>query len=200
MESSKPSHLKAELRQQLLKQRLAIDPQVWRVQSDRLCQQLQASPLFAEAKTILAYWSFRQEPDLSALIHAASDRVWGFPRCVGRSLSWHQWSVQSEFPLQTGAYGITEPHPDSPLLDFEQVDLILVPAIACDWRGYRLGYGGGFYDRLLSQPAWAAKPTIGILFESARLPQLPIDPWDQPLHAVCTEAGFFASALAPTVQ
>jgi 5-formyltetrahydrofolate cyclo-ligase len=73
------------------------------------------------------------------------------------------------------------------------VDLILVPAIACDVQGYRLGYGGGFYDRLLSTPAWRAKPTIGIVFEFARLPQLPVDPWDRPLQGICTESGLFLS-------
>lgn len=163
----------------------------WRAKSDRLCLQLQIAPLLTEAKTILAYFSFRQEPDLTPLITQASDRVWGFPRCVGKSLIWHVWSPTSSLPLQSGGYGIQEPHPDCPTLEADQVDLILVPAVACDRQGYRLGYGGGFYDRLLSDPAWASKPTIGIVFDFAHLPQLPTDAWDQPLTAVCTEAGLF---------
>jgi len=72
-----------------------------------------------------------------------------------------------------------------------QVDLLLVPAVACDRRGYRLGYGGGFYDRLLSQPEWQQKPAIGIIFDFARLPTLPFDPWDQPLTSICTEIDLF---------
>ena len=91
--------------------------------------------------------------------------------------------------LQRGAYGIPEPHPTAPTLEPAQVDLILVPCVACDFRGYRLGYGGGFYDRLLSSGEWASKPTIGIVFEFAYLPQLPIDPWDKMLQSVCTETG-----------
>jgi 5-formyltetrahydrofolate cyclo-ligase len=86
-----------------------------------------------------------------------------------------------------GAYGILEPHPQAPTLSPSEVDLILVPAVACDLQGYRLGYGGGFYDRMLSNPAWAKLPTIGIVFDFAHLAQLPKDPWDQPLHHVCTE-------------
>lgn len=183
---------KPELRRILLQQRRTLIPEVWRTCSDRLCENLQTAALFQEAKTILAYFSIRQEPDLTPLIQQAGDRVWGFPRCVGKSLVWHAWSTSSILPLQAGAYGISEPHPDSPTLEAAQVDLVLVPAVACDRQGYRLGYGGGFYDRLLSDPAWAAKPTIGIVFEFARLPQLPIDAWDQPLTAVCTEAGLFA--------
>jgi 5-formyltetrahydrofolate cyclo-ligase len=162
----------------------------WQAQSDRLCTHLQTATLFTQAKTILAYFSFRQEPNLMPLMNQSSDRIWGFPRCVGKSLVWHVWSPDS-LPLQIGAYGIREPHPDCPTLEADQVDLILVPAVACDRQGYRLGYGGGFYDRLLSAPSWAAKPTIGIVFEFAHLPQLPVDSWDQPLSAVCTEAGLF---------
>ncbi|MGB3561143.1 MAG: 5-formyltetrahydrofolate cyclo-ligase, partial [Geitlerinemataceae cyanobacterium] len=94
-------------------------------------------------------------------------------------------------PLQSGAYGILEPHRDLPQIVPESVDLILVPAVACDDRGYRLGYGGGFYDRLFSLPQWAAKPSIAIVFEFARVANVPIDSWDLPLNAICTEAGYF---------
>lgn len=106
---------------------------------------------------------------------------------MSKSLLWHSWKPGE--PLQRGAYGIFEPHPDAPRLEPSEVDLILVPSVACDYRGYRLGYGGGFYDRMLSSPEWASKPTIGIVFEFAYLPQLPVDEWDKPLQGVCTETG-----------
>ena len=180
---------KIDLRRSLLKTRRALPPEIWREQSDRLCAHLQNSPQFIQAHTILAYTSFRQEPDLNPLI-LDSSKCWGLPRCVGKSLAWHVWSSISR-PLQSGAYGILEPHTDEPTLDVATVDLILVPAVGGDRQGYRLGYGGGFYDRLLSDPNWAAKPTIGILFDFALLPHLPLDPWDRPLHGICTEAGLF---------
>ena len=181
---------KAKLRRSLLQQRQALTPQEWRQKSDRLCTHLQSSPRFTTAKTILAYFSFRQEPDLSPLFTSGISEFspnWGFPRCVGNHLVWHSWQPGNS--LQTGAYGINEPHPNAPTLSPEVVDLILVPAVACDSRGYRLGYGGGYYDRLLAAPEWSSKPTIGIVFEFADVPQLPIESWDKPLGAVCTEAG-----------
>ncbi|MCS6813677.1 MAG: 5-formyltetrahydrofolate cyclo-ligase [Cyanobacteria bacterium] len=184
---------KAALRRTLLQQRQTLSIAEWRDRSDCICAHLQTIPLVRQAGTILAYFSSRQEPDLSPLVMATSQtnihtaKRWGFPRCVGRALQWHQW--QPGDPLHTGAYGILEPLETAPQLSVVEVDLLLIPAIACDFRGYRLGYGGGFYDRLLSNPAWAAKPAIGITFAFAYLPQLPVDPWDRPLTAVCTDSG-----------
>ncbi|MBW4632527.1 MAG: 5-formyltetrahydrofolate cyclo-ligase [Iphinoe sp. HA4291-MV1] len=175
---------KTELRKSLLKTRQSMSTQEWREKSDRICQNLLTSPQFNQAKTILAYFSFRQEPDLSPLF-TDTCRRWGFPRCVGQSLYWHFWTHQDT--LITGAYGICEPHPDAPTIASAEVDLILVPCIACDYQGYRLGYGGGYYDRMLSSPEWTNKPTIGIVFEFAYLPEIPIETWDKPLQGVCTE-------------
>jgi 5-formyltetrahydrofolate cyclo-ligase len=90
--------------------------------------------------------------------------------------------------LVSGKYGITEPHPDADRIDPEQVDLIIIPCVGCDRQKYRLGYGGGYYDRLLSSPEWSNIPTMGIAFDFAYLPQLPIESWDQPLDSVVTDA------------
>lgn len=177
---------KAELRRLLLQQRQAMSKEQWREKSTRLCQHLARLPVFTSAKTVLAYFSFRQEPDVSCLF--TSDRQWGFPRCVDASLVWHSWEFNQA--LQKNAYGILEPLSSAPILLPEMVDLIVVPAVACDARGYRLGYGGGYYDRLLSSPLWAAKPTVGVIFDEAFLPQLPANFWDKQLSAICTESGF----------
>lgn len=174
---------KAQLRRSLIKTRQSMLAEEWRQKSDRISSHLQSSPLFTQANTILGYFSFRQEPDLSILFD--DDRQWGFPRCVGNSLSWHLWKPGE--PLQKGAYGIFEPHPDLPTIKANEVDLILVPSVACDVRGYRLGYGGGYYDRLLSSPDWQSKPTIGIVFEYAYLLEIPVEQWDIQLAGVCTE-------------
>ena len=177
---------KVTLRRSLLNTRQTLSSDEWREKSDCLCTCLQQSALFQQAATILAYISFRNEPDLSPLFQLEGYR-WGFPRCVGRNMEWHTWSPNGDRPLQKGAFGISEPHPDAPKLFAKDVDLILVPAVACDRQGYRLGYGGGFYDRLFSDAEWHSKPTVGIVFSDALFESLPIDPWDRPLQAICTD-------------
>ena len=182
---------KVELRRSLLRARQGMHPDQWREKSDRLCHHVQQWQPFQEARTVLAFFSARQEPDLMPLFHLP--KRWAFPRCEDQAMIWHEWSPRSRYPLQTGSFGISEPHPLSPTITPQQVDVILVPAIACDVRGYRLGYGGGYYDRMLSNPLWSGIPTVGIVFELARLPQLPHAPWDRRLGNICTEVGVFPS-------
>jgi len=184
---------KRKLRRSLLRQRRSLSVSQWREKSDRLCENLRSSPAYQNSRTVLAYFSFRQEPDLDPLFHGDKARVWGFPRCVETALVWHQWRTGD--PLDKGMYGIREPQAIAPILAPEMVDLILVPAVACDRAGYRLGYGGGFYDRLLSSPAWQGKMTIAIVFDFAVLPSLPVEPWDIQMKAVCTETGFYPLPL-----
>jgi 5-formyltetrahydrofolate cyclo-ligase len=175
---------KTVLRRQLLQQRLALPSEVWQQQSEQVCIQLQKCVQFQQAQTILTYCSHRQEPDLSYLL-ARTDRQWGLPRCMGKDLFWHRWEPQQ--PLVTGAYGILEPRADLPLLEAAEVDLMLVPCVGIDRSGYRLGYGGGYYDRLRANPLWRNVPTIGIVFDFGYVDVLPIEPWDLPLDGVCTE-------------
>jgi 5-formyltetrahydrofolate cyclo-ligase len=177
---------KQQLRQQIFRQRLSLSSEERQTKSMKIADRLQNHFLFARSTTILAYFSFRGEPDLSCLFLNNSEIEWGFPRCKGKSLTWHYW--QSGDLLVPGKYGILEPHLDSTKIEPSSVDLILVPSVACDRQKYRLGYGGGYYDRLLKSPEWSQIPTIGIVFDFAYLTQLPTDSWDIQLNCICTES------------
>lgn len=178
---------KNQLRKQLLKQRNQLSLSEWQSKSEQICQNLKKQDTFIKSKTVLAYFSFRQEPNISSLF---TTKKWGFPRCINNSLTWHFWQLPQ--PLKTNKYGILEPLANTLQIEPQQVDLILVPTVACDYRGYRLGYGGGYYDRLLSSSLWLNIPTVGIVFDSAFLPQLPVEPWDTKLNYICTESLFKA--------
>lgn len=186
----------------MLKQRLALSVDEWRSKSDRISQTLRNDPTFRSAQTVLAYFSTRQEPDLSNLWtdlwtdlwteigKTTQSQIFGFPLCEDNNLLWRQWRLGE--PLVTGKFGIQEPDRRADIILPEQVDLMLVPCVGCDRAGYRCGYGGGFYDRLLAQPEWRSVRTIGIVFDFAVIEEMTIDPWDQPLDRICHDQGFLS--------
>ena len=106
------------------------------------------------------------------------------PRVDGQDLRWHPTTT---LPVATSTYGIREPAVDSPE-HTGPVDLWLLPAVGMDERGFRLGQGGGFYDRTL-----AGKPglRVAVVFECQRVDLVPTEPHDQSVHAVVTEAGWW---------
>lgn len=177
---------KSALRREILHQRQSLSTKEWQRKSSFICDRLKENALFRDAQTILAYFSFRQEVDLTPLF--SLNKYWGFPCCVGKSLVWYSWQPGDE--LHLGKYGIKEPLSTASIIIPATADLILVPTVACDQQGYRLGYGGGFYDRLLSSASGSNITTIGITFDFTYLTQLPIDPWDVKLNFICTETKF----------
>ncbi|MGB8701185.1 MAG: 5-formyltetrahydrofolate cyclo-ligase [Thermosynechococcaceae cyanobacterium] len=190
MATTRPTDKKT-LRQTLLRERHALTEVDWQIKSHQLCQHLRQSDWFQSAQTVLVYKTVRREPDLSSLWqNHPTSRRWGLPRCDGSQLIWHRWNPQDPNQLQPGAYGILEPMSTLSTIAPAEVDLMLVPAVACDRQGFRLGYGGGFYDRLLSQPSWAVVRTVGIVFAFGLVKGWEPDPWDRPMQAVCTEQGF----------
>lgn len=176
---------KKQLRQALLAQRRQIPNEIWQQKSQALCDRIANWQIFQQAQNILAFMSFRQEPDLNSLWQRFPDKTWGFSRCVEKDLIWHQVAIADfESNMRSGAFGILEPRQELPLMDLDNIDLILIPAVACDRRGYRLGYGGGFYDR------WLPNSTgfkAGIIFDDFYIDAIPKDIWDVPLDAVITE-------------
>ncbi|MBF2098564.1 MAG: 5-formyltetrahydrofolate cyclo-ligase [Gloeomargaritaceae cyanobacterium C42_A2020_066] len=178
---------KTAFRQAALQERMALSAGRYTRLSAQLCAHLAADPLWSWVQTVLAFCPVQGEPSLAALYPRIGVPTWGFPRCQGRDLTWHCTSPAG--PWQRGPCDIPEPLAAAPQLHPAQIDLMLVPCLACDDQGYRLGYGGGYYDRLLSQPEWQQVPTLGILWAAGRVAQLPRDPWDQPLWGCCTEAG-----------
>lgn len=178
---------KAQLRQALLQQRRQLPEHQWQRQSLQICKNLRRSPIFQQAKTIGAYFSTHNEPDLASLWPLVE--CWGFPRCVEKNLVWHPWQYGES--LTTGAYGIAVPTDQTRILEPLDVDLLLIPCVAGDRQGYRLGYGGGYYDRLLQNAAWQAIPRLGVVFETGLMENLPHDAWDIPLQGMVTEKELF---------
>jgi 5-formyltetrahydrofolate cyclo-ligase len=172
---------KAQWRTQCLTQRQQLSAQSIQIRSLALCSHL-ATVLTNHNQVVLAYRAFRQEPDLRTLFETVPC-TWAIPRTVDRALVWHRYDPER---LTIGKFGIQEPQPDCPAIAPSEAALVLVPALGCDHQGFRLGYGGGYYDRFLAR---YSLPTLGICFSEFVFPELPRDAWDQPLGGIVTELG-----------
>jgi 5-formyltetrahydrofolate cyclo-ligase len=103
----------------------------------------------------------------------------------GQPLVMRAWSFGT--PLVSGVWGIREPPADAPEL---YPDILIVPLLAFDRRGYRLGYGGGYYDRTIARLRTMKPVTaVGIAFSAQQIEDVPITPRDERLDLVLTEAG-----------
>jgi 5-formyltetrahydrofolate cyclo-ligase len=177
---------KAELRRDWVTRRRSIVPQDHATKSQALCQQLQQHPGFQTPDAVvLSYFSIRQEPDLLPLMEQMPQVRWGFPRIEGEALAWHEWSLGQ--PLDRGPFNIPEPPRANPRLTPDCVTLMLVPCVGADRQGFRLGYGGGYYDRLLAEAHWQNVVTVGIVFEAFVIDRLPTEPWDRALLWICSD-------------
>ncbi|MDO4263052.1 MAG: 5-formyltetrahydrofolate cyclo-ligase [Deinococcus sp.] len=132
------------------------------------------------AVNVLSYHALPGEPDLSSLeqhFRLLTTRARVRPE---RRLTLHEWSAASELsPL-----GVRQPPKDTPQVPASEVDAVVLPALAFDRRGFRLGYGGGFYDRFL---AGFTGPTIGVTPSALLLDEVPREAHDIALHWIVTE-------------
>lgn len=159
---------------------------------------LQSLDRWKTAQTILSYHPLTSETDLLPLLLMENSKKWIFPRIDGESLTLHRWTQEAIW--RTGPFGILEPDPDQwPTVGHETIDLALIPALAFDRNGNRLGRGKGFYDRLLASSGFRALK-IGIVTERFLLPQVPMELHDISMDLVVTESGIYFSTGSPEVS
>ena len=138
------------------------------------------------ARTIFTYHPLQNEVDLLPLLDKESTKEWIFPRVDGQSLSLHRWAPHA--PWLKGAFDIREPDPEHwAEVGIETIDLALIPGLAFDRTGSRLGRGKGFYDRLLASEGFRALK-IGIVTERFLLAEIPREPHDIGMDLVVTES------------
>ncbi len=164
--------------------------------SQRICNHLARHPSLIESDIICLYMPVRAEVDLLSLLSCLPEKIWALPRCwPEKTMSWHVVSAADIAGLQPHSahcweynrFGIPEPAAHLPQVTVTQIDLVLVPALACDRWGARLGYGGGFYDRFLSVYQGATMAAVPSVCWSPT--PLPRDPWDRDVNTVVTEEG-----------
>jgi len=119
-----------------------------------------------------------------------------YPRVTeGRTLAFYPHREGDGW--ETGPYGIPEPsNPAGAEPRLSGWDIVVVPGLAFDRRGNRLGRGFGYYDRFLAGLPESV-PRVGLAWASQRIPEVPVDAWDEPVHALVTEEGVVRVMKAP---
>ena len=156
--------------------------------SKSLCDGIAMLKDYEDADILLLYFPTRSEPDLTPLAHLAwrdGKRV-AFPISRTDSLTLDFRIVRDLDELAAGAYGIFEPRESAPRAALTERTLCVVPALAVDRDGYRLGYGKGYYDRFLS--SFVGRSLVAI-HSSLVCERLPRNDTDIPLYTIITETG-----------
>lgn len=184
-----PRAEKQALRRAMVGRILALDPVERRRQEAALIEHAPTLPGFAGSAAVLLYApAFPEEIDTRPFLHRAlaSGKRLILPRVDRRGRRLRLHAVDDlERDLAPGTLAIPEPRPDRPELAPGEIDWVLVPGLAFDGRGYRLGRGAGHYDRLLpllrpDVPRWA------LALAPQLVAALPIEPHDQPLDGIRT--------------
>lgn len=188
------------LRQALLARRSALSPSKGVALSEKIQQTILNTSLWREAACVALYVAVRNEVSTERLLHAAwqAGKQVLLPRCLppeqGEGLMEFA-PCQSRDALVVGTFGLLEPCrnrcPGLPLSISPDTknffpSLILVPAVGISPTGGRLGYGKGFYDRLLSRPYWKEIRRLALIYDF-QLVSFPSSPLDVPMHGYVTE-------------
>lgn len=166
---------KNELRSRIRERKRAMtDTQIWE-KSLELSQKLFETESYRRAKTVYGYLSYNQEVRTLLILEQAlrdGKRV-AVPKVCGQSLRFVY--IEDFSAVERGYRGIPEPVADGPVADDRQA-LVLLPGLAFDPDGRRVGYGGGFYDRFLaSEPG---HPTVALCYDFQMLPKLETEDFD----------------------
>lgn len=172
---------KKELRKKIREQKRAMTPERIEQASDKLGELFRATELYRNAKTIYGYLPYNQEVRTVPMLEQAladGKRV-AVPKVYGDEMKFIYLTDLTQ--VEDGYAGIPEPVADGPVAD-DPTALVLMPGLAFDKEGHRIGYGGGFYDKFLAQEP--NHPTIALCYDFQMLGQLPTEEFDIPVDCV----------------
>ena len=172
---------KKELRAQIKAAKRAMTMQQIESLSLDLCRQFLATEVYRNAKTVYGYLPYNQEvrtTEMLAQALADGKRV-AVPKVYGDTMLFHYITDLSR--IEKGYCGIPEPMGDEPVAREEDA-LVLMPGLAFDSKGGRMGYGGGFYDKFLSREP--GHPTVALCYDFQVFPQLDTEEFDIPVDLV----------------
>ncbi len=183
--------MKKEFRKKVISLRKTQQPNFIKKNSDIIKDKLLEMDCIKNASTIMLYLDFNNEVITDNLIKEliSLDKIVASPITIIKEKKLIPCQIKDfENGIQYGAYNIREPKPNcSPEINIKDIDVVIVPAVAYDINGFRLGYGGGFYDRFLENIREDAV-TIGIAFDLQIFNKVPKEPHDAQLDYIITES------------
>ena len=172
---------KKELRKAIKARKKAMTEEEIRQRSQKLGELFRASEAYQKARSVYFYLPYNQEVRTIPMVEQALEdgkRV-AVPKCYGDEMKFI-WITGME-GIEKGYMGIPEPVADGPVAD-DPTALILMPGLAFDKEGHRIGYGGGFYDKFLSREP--DHPTVALCYEFQMLPHVETEAFDIPVDLV----------------
>lgn len=189
------------LRREMRSRRRALSQRERIIAADAIAHSLRRHRVIHPGAHVAAYIAHRGEVDLGpAMARARLQRCNLYLPSITRADAGLMRFVRfnDRRALRRNRFGILEPRRHATSIPVRRLDVVLLPVVAVDARGWRLGSGAGFYDRSLahlrSGRRWRRPRLIGVAYEFQRVPQLEPQPWDVPLDAVVTERGFYPTA------
>jgi len=176
---------KKTLRDELMAREAALSPEYTTESNRGICQNVLALPEFQAAGAVLLFYSIWAEPNTHPIINAALEqgKTVTLPESLPNGIMVAR-QIKSLAELVPARYNIPSPTGNMPEIPPEELDFILVPSVAFDLEGYRLGHGGGYYDRYMPRtPAFRC----GIAREQMLLPRVPRGFYDVAVNAIVTE-------------
>lgn len=182
------NNTKSEFRDYIAKKKEALPLVEKREMDNAIYETIINSHEFINAKVIFIYISFGKEVDTHNIIQyaIASGKEVCVPRVISRLKGMRALKINSLDELEISNYGILEPKENSEEVSVENMDLAVIPGLAFDLQGGRIGYGGGFYDRFFSNSDINIKK-IALAYEFQILEEIPLEDHDIAIDSIITE-------------
>ncbi len=179
---------KTALRKRIQADLKAMTPEARAAASIQACALLEQQSVWRDARAILFFAPLAGEPDLWRLVEdsVAAGKLIALPRFSREHQAYVAALIENTHAhINHGEFGIREPHADCAIIELNRLDLMLVPGVAFDLDGRRLGRGKGYYDRLLSKFDGVA---CGVAFDQQIVPRVPSEAHDARVNCVLTPA------------
>ena len=188
MSQEEISQSKKQLREHCRAIRKSLGVEIRTKASQSICEKIGNWDIFQQSLSILTYMPIKSEADLTSLLKLYPQKKWILPRIIPEDdhrMVFHPYDPNS---LILHPFGMAEPDPDLPIVQPDEIELALVPGLAFDLHGFRLGYGGGYFDRFLVNFGGVS---VGITFHTLLLDSISHEAHDISMQWVVTEHEFF---------